>query len=72
MTLWFGVWLSCSAVFDASVDYATIAGPLFNCFILRFVSGVPLLETSADKKWGSSPDYIAYKANTPLLIPKLF
>ena len=31
-----------------------------------------LLEAKAEKKWGGQPDYEAYKATTPVLIPKLF
>ena len=40
-------------------------------FLTR-VTGVPLLEAKAEKKWGGQPDYEAYKAATPVLIPKLF
>lgn len=28
-----------------------------------------MLEEMADKRWGSDPDYQAYKQNTPLLLP---
>jgi hypothetical protein len=38
---------------------------------LLFLSGIPLLEKSADKKWGKNPDYQKYKKTTPVLIPKL-
>ncbi len=30
-----------------------------------------MLERRADEKWGGQPDYEAYKAQTPVLIPKL-
>lgn len=39
--------------------------------LLTKVSGVPLLERKADSKWGGEPDYEAYKAGTPVLIPRL-
>jgi len=69
MTLWFGLFVSCSCVYDKWQQW--IFGGLsvlFVIFLLRFVSGVPLLETMADKKWGENPDYQRYKANTTLLI----
>jgi hypothetical protein len=31
---------------------------------------VPLLEKSADKKWGGQEEYEAYKESTPVLIPR--
>jgi len=33
------------------------------------VSGIPLLEDAADKKWGGQADYERYKAATSVLIP---
>ena len=38
--------------------------------LLTRVSGVPLLEKRADATWGGQPDYEAYKASTPVLIPR--
>ena len=29
-----------------------------------------MLEAKADKRWGGQPDYEAYKARTPVLIPR--
>ena len=37
--------------------------------LLTKVSGVPMLEKSADSKWGSDPAYQRYKASTPVLFP---
>ena len=45
--------------------------PLFVTGLLCFVSGIPLLERSADRKWGSDPEYLEYKQRTPVLIPFL-
>jgi steroid 5-alpha reductase family enzyme len=39
--------------------------------LLASISGVPLLEKRADKKWGGQEDYEEHKRNTPILIPKL-
>lgn len=45
--------------------------PIFSAFLLLFVSGVPMLEKHAERKWGQDPKYQAYKENTPMIIPML-
>jgi steroid 5-alpha reductase family enzyme len=74
--LWFGLFTIASSVFQPASDagegkwgYVTILGPLFITGILLFVSGIPLLETKADEKHGSKPEYREYKACTSVLIP---
>ena len=32
------------------------------------MSGVPLLEAAADRKWGHDPAYVRYKLTTPVLL----
>lgn len=44
--------------------------PLFVCWLLLKVSGIPMLEQRADEKWGGEADYEAYKAATPVLLPR--
>ncbi len=44
--------------------------PLFVCWLLTKVSGIPMLEKQADERWGGQPDYEAYKATTPVLLPR--
>jgi steroid 5-alpha reductase family enzyme len=44
-------------------------GPLAITGILLFATGIPTLEASAEKKWGSDPDYQAYRRATSLLVP---
>lgn len=46
------------------------ASPLFVCWLLTKVSGIPMLERRADEKWGGQADYEAYKAATPVLVPR--
>jgi len=48
----------------------TLISPFFVVFLLTKISGLPALEKRADKKWGGQPDYEAYKASTPVLIPR--
>ena len=50
-------------------QYATLISPLFVILMLTRVSGINLLEESADKKWGNLDEYQTYKANTAALIP---
>ena len=51
-------------------QWATLVSPLFVAALLIKVSGIPLLEAQADKRWGGDEDYEAYKRRTPVLIPK--
>jgi len=50
-------------------QYATLISPLFVILLLTKVSGINLLEESADKKWGNLDEYQTYKAKTAALIP---
>jgi len=51
--------------------YIALIGPLFISFILIFVSGIPILEKGADKRWGADKKYQEYKKRTSVLIPFL-
>ena len=44
-------------------------GPVFITLLLLFVSGIPLLERSADEKYGDDPAYRDYKRRTSVLVP---
>lgn len=69
IVLWVGV-----AVIAAPVlrdwQWVTLVSPVFVTVLLTRVSGVPLLERKADATWGGQPDYEAYKAATPVLVPR--
>jgi len=52
-------------------QWIALATPVFVTLLLTKVSGVPLLEAKAEKKWGGQADYEAYKRSTPVLVPKL-
>ena len=53
-------------------QYLTLCAPLFVYVLLSHVSGVPLLEQAADKRWGENVEYQRYKARTPVLIPRIY
>ena len=46
-----------------------VAGPVFITLLLLFVSGIPLLERSAEAKYGDDPAYREYKRRTSILVP---
>jgi len=50
-------------------QYATLISPIFIVVLLTNMSGINLLEASADKKWGDLEEYQNYKSRTPVLIP---
>ncbi|MCB1644886.1 MAG: DUF1295 domain-containing protein [Pseudomonadales bacterium] len=49
-------------------QYVTLISPLFVFCLLKFVSGVSMLESSANKRWGNEPEYQHYRDKTPELI----
>ena len=51
-------------------QYVTLLSPVFVTLLLTRVSGIPLLQQRADEKWGGDPEYEAYKAATPVLVPR--
>ena len=70
IVLWFGITIIVIPVLQGW-QWVAMISPLFVTLLLTRVSGVPLLEQKADKKWGGQDDYDAYKKNTPVLIPRL-
>jgi steroid 5-alpha reductase family enzyme len=69
IVLWIGVAVIAVPVLRGW-QYVTLISPVFVILLLTRVSGVPLLEKSADEKWGGREDYEAYKARTPVLVPR--
>ena len=51
-------------------QWVTLISPVFVTLLLTRISGVPMLEKRADEKWGGQEEYEAYKARTPVLIPR--
>lgn len=66
--LWFGVAIAAIPMLTGW-QYVALISPLFVTLLLTKVSGIPLLEAKAEKKWGKEKSYLEYKASTPLLIP---
>jgi len=50
-------------------QHVTLISPIFIYFLLTRISGVNLLEQTADKKWSGDKDYEKYKKHVSVLIP---
>ena len=72
ITLWVGMAvISISSL--SGVEYVTaIVSPFFVYLLLVKLEGVPMLERIANERYGELSDYQEYKANTPVLMMKLF
>lgn len=68
MLLWWAI--SFPLLFAVTgLGYFYFIGPLFITLLISFVSGIPLLEKSADRKWGGDEAYRRYKNATSILVP---
>jgi steroid 5-alpha reductase family enzyme len=68
MLVWWGLFVYAVPVLHGAA-YAVVIGPVFITILLLFVSGIPLLERSADEKYGDDPAYRDYKRRTSILVP---
>ena len=69
IVLWIGVAVIALPILRGW-QWVTLISPVFVTLLLTRISGVPMLEKRADEKWGGQEDYEAYKARTPVLIPR--
>ncbi len=67
--LWTGVAIMAVPVLSGW-RWAMLISPVFVVILLTRISGVPLLEARAQKRWGGDDDYQAYRDATPSLIPR--
>ncbi|KAL8478656.1 hypothetical protein ACS0TY_030516 [Phlomoides rotata] len=65
--LWWGIFVAATPVLK-NAEWLVILGPIFLTMLLLFISGLPLLEESADKKYANVPAYWNYKRTTSPLI----
>ena len=70
IVLWIGVAVIALPVLSGWQLIAMVS-PVFVVLLLVKVSGLPLLEASANKRWGDDPEYQRYLQTTPVLIPGL-
>ena len=69
ITLWAGVAIMSFSSLEGW-QYASLISPIFTYILLVYVSGVPQLTESGQKKWGHLKTYQDYLKNTPTLIFK--
>ena len=67
ITLWTGVAIMSFSSLEGS-QYFSLISPIFTYLLLVYVSGVPQLTASGQKKWGHLESYQDYIKNTPTLI----
>lgn len=51
-------------------QYVALISPVFVFVLLTRISGIPMLERRARRRWGSDPAWQAYVDRTPQLVPK--
>ena len=69
---YFGEILVWTGIFISTINsywYISIISPITIFLILRYLSGVPLLEKNGLKKWGKDQAYLDYLKNTRMFIP---
>lgn len=68
ITLWTGMLVMGIPVLSGWRWIALIS-PIFVFVLLTRISGVPMLERRAEKRWGDEPEFRAYTDNTSALVP---
>jgi steroid 5-alpha reductase family enzyme len=69
ITLWFGIAIMALPVLSGW-RWVTLISPVFVVLLLTRVSGIPMLEARAEKRWGDDDEFQRYKSHTPVLIPR--
>ncbi|MEM7410933.1 MAG: DUF1295 domain-containing protein [Myxococcota bacterium] len=64
--LWVGIALIAAPALRGW-QLVTLISPVFVYVLLSRISGVPLLEQRAEKRWGQDPEYVSYRDRTPAL-----
>ena len=67
--LWTGLFVAGVDVYQGA-QWAVVSSPLLVTLLLTSISGVPMLEARADARFGADAAYQAYKARTPVLVPR--
>ncbi len=69
IVIWIGVAIIALPVLRGWALLALVS-PIWVIIQLTLISGIPMLEKKADKRWGGQEDYETYKRSTPVLIPR--
>lgn len=71
MMAWIGIFLAVVPLLQGW-EWLSIVSPLWVSTLLLFISGIPLLERSMQKRYGDQKAFQEYKKNTNKLIPYIF
>uniref|UniRef100_A0A8D0C0W8 Steroid 5-alpha reductase C-terminal domain-containing protein n=1 Tax=Salvator merianae TaxID=96440 RepID=A0A8D0C0W8_SALMN len=66
--IWTGLFISAASVLRRW-QYISILSPMLVWFLLNYISGIPILEKAAMKRWGKEPAFQTYLQKTPVLWP---
>lgn len=66
--MWSGITIA-SLPWLSGLQWLALLSPIFVATLLIKVSGIPLLEEKAKKRWGALPAYKEYTSKTPILVP---
>lgn len=66
--IWIGLYVAVLPAISGWLRVVGLASPLYIASLLLFISGIPPLEKSADKRWGQDAAYQNYKRRTSLLL----
>ena len=69
IVLWTGIAIMALPVLSGW-RWVTLISPVFVVVLLTRVSGIPMLEARAEKRWGDEDEFQTYTRNTPVLIPR--
>lgn len=68
ITLWTGMAIMAIPVLSGW-RWVALVSPIFVFVLLTRISGIPLLERRAEKRWGDDPAFRAYTDSTSVLVP---
>jgi steroid 5-alpha reductase family enzyme len=69
ITLWTGIAITSLPILSGW-RWIVLISPLFVTLLLTRISGIPLLERRAEKRWGTDPEFRVYTDTTPVLVPR--
>ena len=65
---WLGIYIYTVPALTQSKILIALISPIYITVLLRYISGIPMLEKRYEKKYGSKKSYREYKESTNLLI----
>ncbi|KRX02028.1 hypothetical protein PPERSA_07673 [Pseudocohnilembus persalinus] len=68
-TLWVAIFIFCVPNLEG-FEFFSALSPIFIIVLISFISGIPLQEEQADKRWGTLPEFQLYKKRTWVLFLK--